>query len=123
MHVLFGLLGGFLGQLVHGESPSDGTCLLGSEVCGHVLLALVEHVQIGTCLLRHCGQHTCNVLAYKPAGSQIKYILAILGAVPVALACCTRSVCSSVRKVWSASVSCVLLCLRSSNDFIEKDSG
>jgi len=44
-----GLLGGLLGKeggLVLGHSPADGAGLLGAEVEGHVLLALVEDAEL-----------------------------------------------------------------------------
>ena len=45
------LLGGLLGDevgLVLGHSPANGTGLLGAEVEGHVLLALVEDAELST---------------------------------------------------------------------------
>ena len=45
------------------ELAADSTGLLGTEVKGDVLLALVEPAQVVALLLVHNGENTCNVLA------------------------------------------------------------
>ena len=45
------------------EASADGTGLLGSEVKGEVLLALVELAEVLPLLLVHDGQHTRDRLA------------------------------------------------------------
>ena len=60
------LLGGLLGEegrLVLGHSPADGTGLLGAEVEGHVLLALVEDAELSALVGVDDGEDASDRLA------------------------------------------------------------
>lgn len=58
-----GLLHQASGRTNLGQPPADGTGLLGAEVKGKVLLALVVLAQVRPLLLVHNSEHTRNALA------------------------------------------------------------
>lgn len=67
------LLGGLLGEeggLVLGHSPADGTGLLGAEVEGHVLLALVEDAELSALVGVDDGEDASDRLADVVAKTQ-----------------------------------------------------
>lgn len=67
------LLEGLAGRLELGESPADGTGLLGAEVERRVLLAGVEEAELSPLLGVDDGQGPSNRLAHVVATGAVSY--------------------------------------------------